>query len=151
MGKAYLLARLLLRRPRLRALAADYAREPVLRATAPPKAFIKDIVKLYVVQEASRERVPGVRVRVDAGGSVLTFRSAAAGAPTNGLPSNDPPASLERVVWEHGPGAAVTVPVWFHPRLAVSVGPDGTHEFEALVRLHAHRPLLTWQALTDLT
>jgi hypothetical protein len=149
LGKAYLLGQLLLRRPRLRALAVDYAREPALRAAAPPRDFIKDIVKLYVVQEASRARVPGVQMHVDAHDGVLTFRSA--GTARNGAPPGDPPPSLERVVWEHGHDTAVNVPVWFHPRLVVSVGPEGTHEFDALVRLHAERPLLTWRALTDLS
>ena len=148
LGKAYLLARLLLRRPRLRALAVDYAREPALRAATPPKAFIRDLVKLYVVQEASRARVPGVHVCADAHDGVLTFRST--GSSRNGAPPSEPPASLERVVWEHEHDLAVNVPVWFHPRLVVSVGPEGTHEFDALVRLHAERPLLTWRALTDL-
>ena len=74
-GKAYLLARLLFERPRLRALAAGYARESGLRAAAAPKSFLTDLLKLYVVQEASRQRVPGVRVDIDAHDSVLSFRS----------------------------------------------------------------------------
>ena len=150
-GKMYLLARLLLERPRLRALAADYARESGLRAAASPKSFAADLLKLYVVQEASRQRVPGVRVDVDAHGSVLSFRSVpATDGGSNGEPAIEPPASLEHAVWEHEPGRIVNVPVWFHRRLAVSLDHDGRHEFEALVRLHAQRPQLTWRALTDL-
>ena len=149
-AKSALVARIVLSRPRLRALLRTGLGDAAVTTKVGKVAVVEDIVKLFTLQEANAGRVPGVtRVEIIAGPSSVTFRTRARGESRYLAAWPDlSPAETHSIRWDNREvGHTLNFPTRLHRRLAVSLEPDGVHLFPALTEIVVNNPS-AWSLVT---
>lgn len=142
---ALLLARAVLEHPpRVRLLLA------AAQADGPATAA-EDVVKLFLVHRAWAGRV-GTVARVDArleeDGRVLRLATAVEGIEYLRPWRLDRSIRPERVIWDNSAvGPTLQFPLLPGRTVAVGIGPDGGHEFQAVQALFRSRPDAAWRAV----
>jgi hypothetical protein len=151
-AKAYVLGKLALLEPPLRALTLRMLRDVELRTHLGARAVLEDILKLYVIHSCRRGRVSWVaRAEVDVVGSTLRFTTYPDGeiAYDNDFakPASARPTSIE---WDNTRfGNQFRFPLPFGRRMMVATIPRGVHTFATFNRLLQQDAADAWDALLD--
>jgi len=146
--RGYIAARSILSDKVLRALLVRFMRHGKIRQEVKFLRLVEDLMKVALLRQALAGRVPGlsginIGVCYDPHQGLLLFRSReAAGPRSNGMSVSEEggyplqPANgrfLRRILWDHSAiDSYIFCPVFRFTRVAILLGPQGVHEFQAL-------------------